>query len=153
MHEYRRTASSLHLASGPVSGSRRGGVAVLELMVAFPLLTMLCLGAAEYGYYIYAKNILQDAAQIAAQLAVDDTATDAKVNAEIASTMNAAGFGSKGYTVTKTPASVNTIATGTETTISISCPWVNFGVHILPTSMGGIDPNKPVTGSATMIRE
>lgn len=121
--------------------------------MTLPLLAALGLGAAEYGYYIYANNVLLDAAQSAVRVAIRTDATDAMVSAEVAATMGAAGFGSKGYTITTTPASVANIATGTEVTVRVGCIWGNFGVSILPTSMGGVALNRELAKQVIMIRE
>ena len=41
--------------------SRRRGAAVLEMTVAMSMLLSLMLGGIEFGYYIYAKNLIESA--------------------------------------------------------------------------------------------
>lgn len=126
---------------------------MLEVAIAVPLLISLALGVAEYGYFIYAKCVFQEAAQIGARIAIQDSATDTAVRSEITTRLTQEGFQSMGYTVTTTPTSVATIATGTNVTVTITCPWSASGVRVLPESLGGINETRPVTGTSTMCRE
>jgi len=136
-----------------LSCKMRRGNTVVELLLVLPLLISLGIGVGEYSYYIYAKGVMLDAARTAARVAVESTATNTAVTSAVDTTMATAGFQTVGYTVTTNPPSVVNTATGTDTTVTVSCPWGNFGAHVLPTCLGGIDPAKQINVSITMIRE
>jgi Flp pilus assembly protein TadG len=131
----------------------RWGGLVLEVSIALPVPVMLAMGVVEYSYFIHVKSVLQEAAQSGARVAIQSNATNATVTSAVTTAMQTAGFGSSGYTVTTNPSSVTTIATGTTTTVTVSATWGSFGVHPLPTSLGGISPARQVIAAATMIRE
>jgi Flp pilus assembly protein TadG len=117
------------------------------------VLLALAFGVVEYGYFIYVKELFQESAQAGARVAVQSTATDAAVRAEIDSRLLAAGFASNSYTVSTSPPSVATIATDTTVIVTVTASWGTVGVRVLPTYLGGIPTSKPVVGRSTMIRE
>jgi Flp pilus assembly protein TadG len=125
----------------------------MEMALMLPVLLGLAMGVGEYGYFIHVKSALQESAQRGAREAIQSSATDASVRSAVDSVMTAAGFQSTGYTVTTTPASIVTISTGTNVTVTVQATWGNFGVHMLATSMGGLSAGRQIVVASTMARE
>ena len=131
----------------------RFGGAMVEFVLALPLLLMLTFGLVDYGYFFFAKNSLVSAAQIGARAAVPESATNSSVTSAISASLGASGFGNSGYTVTTNPKDVSTASKGAAVTVTVTAAWSNVGVHTLPTFLGGIDSSKQVIGTAVMIKE
>lgn len=131
----------------------RFGGAMVEFVLALPLLLMLTFGVVDYGYYFFAKNSLTSAAEIGARAAVPQSATNTTVINAISASLGASGFGNSTYTVTTNPTTISGVTKGTAVTVTITATWSNIGVHTLPTFLGGIDLSKQVIGSAVMIKE
>lgn len=134
------------------SHDRHGG-AMVEFVLALPLLLMLTFGLVDYGYFFFAKNSLVSAAQIGVRAAVTESATNTTVTSAISASLGASGFGNSAYTVTTNPTDVSTASKGTAVTVTVTAAWSNIGVHTLPTFLGGIDSSKQVIGTAVMIKE
>ncbi len=134
------------------SNDRIGG-AMVEFVLALPLLLMLTFGVVDYGYFFFAKNSLVSAAQIGVRAAVPESATNASVTSAISASLTASGFGNSGYIVTTNPTDVSTASQGAAVTVTVTATWSNVGVHTLPTFLGGIDSSKQVIGTAVMIKE
>lgn len=144
-------------------GSRRRGAALLEMVVVFLVLFYLVMGAVEFGWFMYAKHVVQSAARDAARAGIIGTATHAQANAAITETMTAAGFQTTGYTTTyqratigsggavvyTTVTDISTIPRGEGLRVTISAPFSAFRVRPL----GVIPATKQVTGVTTMIKE
>lgn len=134
------------------SGARRGN-AVLEMILVLPVLLMLAFGIADYGYFFYVKNCVQQAAQAGARLAISSSSTNSKVTTLVSQMMTSAGLSSSGYTLTTTPSDIATASTGSAVTVTISISWANVGGHALASGYGGISNSKAITGTAVMYKE
>jgi Flp pilus assembly protein TadG len=118
-----------------------------------PILLMLGFGGVEYGHYIYVKHDVQAAARDGARQATLSDATNTTVTNAVQRTMNAAGLGSSGYTVTLNPTNVSGLPSGTQITVTVNCPWSAAGMHLLPAALGGISSSKIVSSQAVYNRE
>jgi Flp pilus assembly protein TadG len=126
------------------------------MTVSATLLFSLVLGGLEFGYYLYAKQIIQCASRDAARLAILGSATQSNVDAVISSDLTAGGLQNSGYTKSYTNAStgatitdVSTVASGTSIKVTVSA---NFGaMNVRP--LGFIPANKAVVGVTTMVKE
>jgi Flp pilus assembly protein TadG len=135
---------------------RRRGAAVLEMTVAMTMLMSLMLGGIEFGYYVYAKNLIECASRDGARVAILGTATQSAVDTAVTNAMTAGGLQSTGYTKTYTNAAtgatitdVAAVASGTSIKVTVSA---NFGaMNVRP--LGFIPANKAVVGSTTMVKE
>ena len=137
-------------------GGPRGGSAILETAVVLPVLLMLSLGMAQYGYYFYLKNTFQGAAQAGARAAIPATATNASVTGAggvVTNMLTAAGIPAASYTVTLSPSDISTASAGTQVRVTISASWGTIGVQTLAPALGGISPVKSVTGVGVMVKE
>jgi Flp pilus assembly protein TadG len=171
MHsEARRHAHQGGLTARPeVRRSRRGrrrparGATLVEAVIAFMVLFYLVMGGVEFGWYMYAKHMVQSAARDAARQGILSNATTAQVNASITSTLTSASFQGTNYTTTfeeattssggtTTYATTNNVASvskGNGLRVTISAPFSAFRVRPL----GVIPANKTIIGVATMIKE
>jgi Flp pilus assembly protein TadG len=128
---------------------RRGNV-VLETALVLPVLLMLAMGAAEYGYFFYVKATLQGAARSGARAAIVPGATNANVDSAIASAMSTSGFAGGSYSANYTSVGVSA---GNDITVTMTANWGSIGIHPLPTALGGISTSKQVRAAATMRKE
>ena len=142
---------------------RSRGAALLEMVVCFLVLFYLVMGGVEFGWYLYAKHIVQSAARDGARTGIIGTATHAQTVASITNTMNSAGFGSTGYTTQfeevsagwtgaltyTTTTDITTVDRGSGLRVTVSAPFSAFNVRPL----GIIPANKQITGVTTMVKE
>lgn len=148
--------------AGRRNRSRRGA-ALLEMVVVFMVLFYLVMGGVEFGWFMYAKHIVQSATRDGARAAVIVNATQAQTTAAITDTMTAAGFQSAGYTTTYqrvttaangsltyyTVTDISTIPRGEGVRVTITAPFNGFRVRPL----GVIPASKPVAAVTTMVKE
>jgi Flp pilus assembly protein TadG len=138
----------------PLAGrSRRWGGAVMEAAIVLPVMTMLAMGAVQYGYAMYLKHALQQAASAAARVAVMPSATDTQVQTAFHNQMTATGFGSISATAVSSPTSINAVTTGTYVTVTVSASWSNVGINPLPACFGGFSSSKTFSAAATLLHE
>lgn len=143
--------------------SRSRGAALLEMVVVFMVLFYLVMGGVEFGWFMYAKHMVQAAARDGARAGIIGTATHAQANAAVTDTMTSAGFQSTGYTTTyqrvsagwngalvyTTVTDISSVPRGEGLRVTISAPFSAFRVRPL----GVIPATKAVTGVTTMIKE
>lgn len=134
---------------------RFGGNAMIEMVLLLPILLMLSLGAAQYGYAMYIKHTLQGAAREGARAAVVAGATAADVQTAVDGAMSAAGFAQSKYNRPPTiaPANWTTQPMGTAITVTVTAQWGTIGFSGLPSWLGGIASSKVITGATTMRKE
>ena len=133
----------------------RGG-AILEMALVMPLLFMLSLSMAEYGYFFYLKSTFQGAAQAGARAAVPFAATNSNVTGStgvVTEMLTAAGLPAANYTVTLSPSSISGLSAGTQITVTIQATWGTVGPNIIGSSFGGISSSKVIRGVAIMQKE
>jgi Flp pilus assembly protein TadG len=114
------------------------------------------MGGVEFGWYMYAKHVLQSAARDGARAAIVSGATHAQATGAISNSMSNASMGSSGYTYAFNNASTNatisdvsTVAKGTGIKVTVS---VNFGsLNVRP--LGIIPANKAVVGVTALVKE
>jgi Flp pilus assembly protein TadG len=148
---------------GRHGGRRRsGGAAIIEMVVSLLVLFYLVMGGVEFGWYMFAKHIVQSSARDAARAGILIGATHAQANAALNNTMTSAGFGT-GYTVTyqrvytaangslaySTISDVTAVARGEGLRVTVSAPFSAFRVRPL----GVIPATKSVVGVTTMVKE
>ncbi len=135
---------------------RRGG-ALLEAALVLPILLALAFGTVEYGQFFFAKQSFQGAARDGARAAIVAGATNADVTNAVAVSLNAAGFGSSGYTVNvqhaQTDVALNVAAAtaGTPVKVTVTCPWSTVGSGARPLNL--IDTGVQVRGVVVMRKE
>ena len=140
---------------------RSGGAAVIEMVISFVVLFYLVMGGIEFGWFMFAKHIVQSAARDGTRAAIIGTATHAQVNAAINATMANAGF-STGYTTTyqrvtnsggtltyTTITDIASVPKGDGVRITITAPFSAFRVRPL----GVIPATKSLVGATTMMKE
>lgn len=127
----------------------RRGNAVLEAALVLPILLLLAMGTVEFGYFFYVKHNLQGAAREGARRAIVANATNADVNAAVASAMQLYGLENSGYTVTANPSDISGAASGDAVSVTVQCTWGTVGIR--PLHLIGAD--KIVKGAAAMRKE
>ncbi len=144
---------------------RRKGGSVLEAALIVPILVSLGLGMAEYSYFFFVKHTLEGAAREAARNAiVPNSGTSASAyNAAVAAGNNAisaAGISTLLTSITFADGSVTLTGTNFSTAVAgdpikatVSASWSAIGVHLLPSTMGGIPTSKTVVGTCVMRKE
>ena len=136
---------------------RRRGGALLEAALVLPILLALSFGTVEYGYFFFVKQSFQGASRDGSRAAIVPGATNADVTNAVAVSLNAAGLGSSGYTVSikhaQTDAAINVAAAtaGTPIKVTVTCPWTTIGSGARPMHL--IDAGVQVRGVAVMRKE
>ncbi len=145
------------------SGGGRHGSTLIEMVVSLMVLFYLVMGGVEFGWYMYAKHVVQSAARDAARSGIIGTATHAQAQSAVTQAMTAAGFQSIGYTTTYERVTVNgsgvvtltttndvaTVTRGEGLRVTVSAPFSAFRVRPL----GVIAATKVVPGVCTMVKE
>ena len=122
-----------------------------------PLLLALGFGTVEYGYFFFAKQCFHAAARDGTRAAIVVGGTNADVTSAVATSLNAAGFGGSGYTLSIAHAQtgavldVATAGAGTPVKVSVTCPWATVGSAARPLHL--IDAGIQVSGVAVMRKE
>lgn len=134
--------------------TRRGGSAVLDMVLILPILLSLSFGTVEFGYYFYVKHNLQAAAREGARAAIVPSAVAGDVTTAVSNAMTAAGLSGSGYTTTVTDTNGNalnvaTAAAGTAIKVNVTCSWGTVGLRPL----GLIGAGKQVVGATVMRKE
>lgn len=131
--------------------TKRHGNVILEAALVLPILLMLAFGTIEFGYFFFVKNNVQGAAREGVRASIAPGATNADVNAAVATSMGNAGLSQSGYTVTTVPANVSTAAAGASVQVTVQCTWGTVGGGARPMRL--MSANKSVRGTATMRKE
>ncbi len=142
----------LNIRRNPRNGRRpglRGGNAVLETALVLPVLLYLAFGTVEFGHYFFVKHTLQGAAREGARRAIVSGAANSDVNTSVQNAMSAAGFSTSVYTVTTSPTTISSAASGVNVSVTVSCNWGTVGVRPL----GLMSTSKTVTAVAVMRKE
>jgi len=129
------------------------GNTLIQAALVLPLLVMLGMGGAEYGYFFSVKSSVQAAAREGSRASTAITATNSTVTTAISDAMTNSGLGASGYTVTLSPTNMVGLPSGQQITVTVNCPWSAVGVRALPASLGGIPSTKMVSVSVVMNRE
>ncbi len=134
---------------------RHRGGAMLELALAMSLLTTLAFGTIEFGYALYCKNILAEAAKNGARAAIVPGTTSSGVKTAVADALAATGWSSSLYTVaitntsgTDISSSLSTLSAGTQVEITVSGTWGNLGAGFNPLHL--IPSGKTLSGVSVM---
>jgi Flp pilus assembly protein TadG len=135
---------------------RRRGAALIEAVFCTAVLFYLVMGGVEFGWYMYAKHVVQSAARDGARAAIISGATHSSATSAVAYTMTNAAMQSSGYTcgfknasTNATITDVSTVARGTGIKVTVS---VNFSAfHVRP--LGIIPANKAIVGITTLVKE
>ena len=153
---------SLYNRQGP--RRRRGrGAALIEMIGALFLLSSLVMGGVEFGWFLYAKHMIQSAARDGARTGSMSTTTAARTTDAIRKTLDSAGFqnvtvttvyhsintSSGGGLVTTQVASPDSVPAGYGLRVQVSATFGQFGVRPL----GVIPASKPIVGVTTVVKE
>lgn len=111
-----------------IAHDRRRGMEVVEVAVILPLIVLITFGMAEYGWYFYKGEQVNNAARVGARKAILADATLDQVRTAVQNSLTNSGFFSPGYTwnpgwVTVGPAGWQTATSGTAITVSVSVPY------------------------------
>ncbi len=148
MNKYLRTTRHL-----------RGGNALIEMALVLPILLSLGFGTVEFGYFFFAKNVIQSAARDGARAAALATATASSPSQAITRTLSSGSLDGVAKT-TKVEGTydgnswfnvsdVSALAPGTGVRVTVT---INFGaMGVRP--LGIIPAARQVVGSTTMIKE
>lgn len=138
-------------------------MAVIEMCVSLLVLFYLVMGGVEFGWFMYAKHVVQSAARDGARAGIINSTTYAGAVAAVSDTMTSAGFGTITYTTTfQRVTGTSTGQLGYTTTTNLSTINSGEGVRCIVAAnfsafrvrpLGVIPANKSVTSSSTMIRE
>jgi Flp pilus assembly protein TadG len=142
---------------------RARGVALIEMVVVFLVLFYLVMGGVEFGWYLYAKHMVQAAARDGARIGILSNTTHAQTVASVNATMASAGFQNVGYTTTferitygggsslaYIPVSdVDSVAQGEGLRVTVTVPFGAFNIRPL----GVIPANKQLVGQTVMVKE
>lgn len=110
----------------------RKGTVLVEAALVIPIL-LLTLGLIEYGWMFLTANEITNAARNGARAATLPKATNASVNATVATLMTAAGLQSSGYSVTYLGSSdVHAVAPEQLLTVQISVSYKDVSLLNLP---------------------
>src|ERR1700722_789749 len=85
--------------------SRRGGTLV-EAAIILPVVISLAMGSVQYGYALYLKHALQQAASAGGRVAAMIGSTDTQVTTAVNNHLSAAGLSSLNATTTTSPSDV-----------------------------------------------
>ncbi len=100
----------------PIRRSRERGAAVVEFALVLPLLLMLVLGAIDWGWYFYTREVVTNAAREGARAgSVSAVGTDAITAASSAATTYLSNLSLTGGSVNATTPDVTVGATVTHT--------------------------------------
>ena len=151
-----RNSWMLRVRGGHGGRRRSGGAAIIEMVVSLLVLFYLVMGGVEFGWYMYAKHVVQSAARDGARQAIVSSSTHSAATSAITYTMTNASMQSSGYTynfknaaTNATITDVSTVTRGTGIKVTVS---VNFGAfNVRP--LGVIPANKAIVGVTTLIKE
>jgi len=141
------------LVKPAISRRFRKGGSLLEMVLVMPVLLMLSFGIVDYGYFFFLKSTIQGAAQAGARASIVSGASNTDVTNAVSAVLTPAGLSSSNYTVTTSPTTISSAATGTNVTVTITCSWGTVGYHTLPSALGGIPNSKQLTVSSVMRKE
>jgi hypothetical protein len=136
----------------------RRGVAVVEMAVVIPVLTLFTLGSVEIGRAMMVKHVLEEAARAGCRVAITEYSVDADVHAMVDLAMDKADI--TGYTTDLTPVFIEELGPFEVVTVRVSVPfsavsWFtpNFmtsavleGVCVMPAEVEGLNVPNAVTG-------
>jgi Flp pilus assembly protein TadG len=133
---------------------------MIEMVVSFIVLFYLVMGGVEFGWFMYAKHVVQSAARDGARQGIIASSTHAQAVAAVNDAMASAGFTDpSAYTITwqevgptssATVTSISQVDPGYGLRCTVSAPFVNFKMN---PPLGRIPPNKQITGVTVMVRE
>jgi hypothetical protein len=129
------------------------GASTMQMALILPVLLMLTFGAVDFGYYFFVKNTLVGAAQAGVRAAVPQAAANADVTTAVNSIMQAAGISSTKYTISVFPSNITTASPQSKIKVTVSTTWGQVGFNMLSIPYAGISQSKPISGSASMIKE
>lgn len=135
--------------------SRRRGSIILEAALAMPILLMIVFASVEFGYALFVKHSLQNAAREGAREGVVPTATNASITQACDNAMAAAGLDNINYSIaiedkSSSSANVAGIDPGDPVVVQVTASWSQFSVF---TSGFGSWVKGDISGRSTMRRE
>ena len=142
---------------------RRRGAALIEMVFSMMLLFSLVMGGVEFGWFLYAKHMIQSAARDGARAGSLSTTTAARTTDAIRKTLDSAGF--QNVAITTTYHSINTSSGGGLVTTQVASPegvQAGYGLRVQVTAqfgsfgvrpLGIIPASKPIVGVTTVVKE
>src|SRR3954463_11242730 len=79
---------------------RQRGVSLIEMVFCSVVLFYLVMGGVEFGYFMFAKHVVQSAARDGARAAIINGAAQSDATSAISGTMTNASMQGSGYTYT-----------------------------------------------------
>ena len=149
----------------------RGGNAIIEMALVFPVLIYLGLGMVEFGQFFYVKNAFQQAARDAGRAAIMPGADQPDPYTAARATLAAAGitFQNAWLTITDiTPGGFgsafgstnvtdcSTVTTGHAMTVTVTTTYMNLPGSVRPlysTTGTGIGNGRTVAGQCLVLKE
>lgn len=132
----------------PKTDRRKGGFAIVEAALLFPLLLVLMFGLIEYSWAFLKVQQLSGAARQGARIGITQPAVNGDVSTAIDTLMAKAGLAGSGYSVTITPADVSTALPGTSLTVEVTLTYANVALTGFPLPLP-----TTLSGNITMIKE
>jgi Flp pilus assembly protein TadG len=136
-------------------GLRRGG-AILEMSLTLGLLLNLTFGMVEFGYYMYVKNELSNAAREGVRAGMVPGAANTDVTTAVTNALAGCSFPSGSCTTSITDTSGNSLdvssaAQYTAIQVKVSATWSVIGNGFRPLKL--IGSSKTVSGICVMSKE
>jgi Flp pilus assembly protein TadG len=125
------------------------------MALVMPILLSVCFGVVEYGDYFYVKNTIQSAVNAGCRAGAASGSLNTDVTTAVSKMMSASGFSASTYTTSILDSSGNaldlsTVASNVTFQVKVTANWSTIGIHVLPSSLGGIATSKQVICTASM---
>lgn len=157
-------ASARRAQTRGVTGAKRRAVAMIEVVLVFPVLMFVMFGTVEFGQYFYIRNCFEAAARDAARAAVLQTAQQADPATKATATLlqanvtfNASWMTIVDYTNSNaTVTDVSTVPPGHTLIVTIQAQYSSIPNAFRPLSSMtgiGVGASRICSGQCQMIRE
>lgn len=143
--------------------TRRRGLEVLEMAVAFQVLLFLSMGMIEFGQYFYIKHCFESAVRDGARYAILASATQSQTVSTISTTLAQANvtYNSSWLTITDltagtTVSDVSTVPQGDQMQFVLSTTYGNIPNAVRPLNSmtgKGIGSSKVISVTCIMVKE
>jgi Flp pilus assembly protein TadG len=112
--------------------TKRRGAAAIETALVLPLVLLVTFGVIEYGWLLLKSQQISNACRHGARIGARYGSSAATITAAVQSSLNTAGLGTSGFTLTLTPSDPMTLASGDALTVHLLIPYANVGALGLP---------------------
>lgn len=135
----------------------RRGNAVVETLLATPLVILLTMGMIEFSYFYYMRNVFDGAAREGARAGAPWNTKVSDITTAVTTSLQSTGLAADSYTVSVTDsygnpvANLSSVPSGSTFQVSISANWGTIGSGYRP--MGLISTSRAITSSCVMSKE